>query len=120
MKQLVIINPVNSINQSVRMLKITDKKRKCGKSFPIHGLEPIISVITGQCLTHCATDANIYESAYTSVTIHNIIYLFNINSRKLGGHYRSWIEFLNEPYKVSILDRSIQLDNTTLIKYNWQ
>ena len=71
------------------MIKIPDKKRKCGKSFPINGLEPIISVIRGQCLTHCATDENMYVLAYTSVTIHNIIYLFNIKYRKLGGHYRS-------------------------------
>jgi len=27
--------------------------------------------------------------AYVSVTIHSIIYLFNINSRKIDGHYRS-------------------------------
>jgi len=45
---------------------------------------------------------NIYILAYTSVTI--IIYLFNINSRKLDGQYRSWIEYLNEPYEVCILD----------------
>ena len=33
-----------------------------------------------------------------SFSIHNIIYLFNINSRKLDGQYRSWIEYLNERY----------------------
>ena len=38
----------------------------------------------------------IYMLAYTWVVIHNTIYLFNINSRKLDGHYRSWIEYLNE------------------------
>jgi len=27
--------------------------------------------------------------AYASVTIHSIIYLFNINSRKIDGHYQS-------------------------------
>jgi len=32
---------------------------------------------------------------YASVFIHNIIYLFNINSRKLNGQYWSWIEYLN-------------------------
>jgi len=38
-------------------------------------------------------------TAYLSVTIHNsIIYLFDINSRKLDGHYRSWIEYLNERF----------------------
>ena len=89
MKQLVIINPVNSNLPVCAHVKNNGYKRKCGKFFPINGLEPIISVIRGQCLTHCATDANIYESAYTSVTIHTTIYLFNIKYRKLGGHYRS-------------------------------
>jgi len=35
---------------------------------------------------------------YASAAIHNIIYLFNINFRKLDGHYRGWIEYLNERY----------------------
>ena len=77
-------------------------KRKWGQSLPITGLEPTTSAIRGECLNHCATDVNIYILAYTSVTI--IIYLFNINSRKLDGQYRSWIEYLNEPYEVCILD----------------
>ena len=53
----------------------------------------------------------IYILAYASVSIHNIIYIFNSNSRKLDGHYRSWIEYLNEPYTACTLDRSIQFDN---------
>jgi len=40
----------------------------------------------------------IYILTYASVTIHTIINLFNINSRTLDGHYRSWIEYLNERY----------------------
>jgi len=40
----------------------------------------------------------IYILTYASVSIHNNIYLFNINSRKLDGHYRSWSEYLNERY----------------------
>ena len=34
-----------------------EKKRQF---LPITGLEPTTSVITGQCLNHCAADANIY------------------------------------------------------------
>ena len=52
----------------------------------------------------------IYILACASVTIYNIIYVFNINFRKLDGQYRSWIEYLNERYEVCILGRSIKLD----------
>ena len=80
---------------------------------PITGLAPTTSVIRDQCLNQCATDANIY----VGLTIHNITYLFNINSRKLDGYYRSWIEYLTDHYLVCILDRSIKLDN---IKHSLQ
>ena len=40
----------------------------------------------------------IYILTYASVSIHNNIYLFNINSCKLDGHYRSYSEYLNERY----------------------
>jgi len=38
---------------------------------------------------------SIHILTYASVSIHNSIYLVNI---KLDGHYRSWIEYLNERY----------------------
>ena len=43
------------------------------------------------------------------------ICIFNINARKLDGHYRSWIEYLNERYKVYILGRSIKFDNKNML-----
>ena len=92
-------------------LKITNKKENEKKTLRITGLEPITSVITGKRLNQCATAASIYILANASVSIHNIIYIFNSNSRKLDGHYRSWIEYLNEPYTACTLDRSIQFDN---------
>jgi len=53
----------------------------------------------------------IYILAYASVTIHNTVHLFNINSRKMDGHHPSWIEYLNERYNINIFDRSIKWDN---------
>jgi len=46
----------------------------------------------------------VYTLAYARVTIYNV----NINSRKIDGYYRSWVEYLNEPYKLCIIDRSIK------------
>ena len=91
-----IINPVNSNLRVCLQVKNSEKKRKWWKPSPITGLEETTSVITDQCLYHCAASADML--AYPSVTIHNIIYLFNINSRKQVGHYRSWTEYLNERY----------------------
>jgi len=54
---------------------------------PITWLESSTFVITGQC-----------PDQFASVSIYNIIYRFNINSRKSDGHYRSSIEYLNECY----------------------
>ena len=61
----------------------------------------------------------IYILAIASITFQNVIYQFNINSRKLDGYYRSWIEYLNERYKVYILERSINLDNNTDRSVKW-
>jgi len=41
--------------------------------------------------------------AYASVVSYNIIYRFNINSRKIGGSYRIWIQYLNERCKYAHL-----------------
>jgi len=49
-----------------------------------------------------------------SVTIPNVIYLFNINSRNIDGYYRRWIDYLNARFNVCILNRSIKLDNTCI------
>jgi len=67
---------------------------------PITGFERTTSVITGQCFNQYVLPMRIYILAIPSVTIHNSthVYQFNINSRKLDGHYRSWIEYLNERY----------------------
>ena len=73
----------------------------------ITGLEPTPSVITSQCLNQCATDGNIY--VWLSLPLP---YLFNMNSRYIDGHYRSWIEYLDERYNVCILGRSIKWDDT--------
>ena len=62
----------------------------------------------------CYRCAYIYILTYASVSIHNVIYRFNINSRKLDGQYRSWIEYFNERYYVCILDRSIKLDTSIM------
>ena len=58
----------------------------------------------------------IYSLPYVSVTLHNIIYLFNINSRKIDGHYRSWVEYLNERCNVCIINRSIKWDKTLQVQ----
>ena len=51
------------------------------------------------CPIRPASQPMYYRCEYTyidaTVSIHNSIYLFNI---KLDGHYRSWIEYLNERY----------------------
>mgnify|MGYP006890636151 CR=1 FL=1 len=76
------------------------------------------SVITVQCFNHCAAEANIILAYASLFTIHNIIYPFNINCRKIDRQYRSWIEYLNELFKVCTFDRSIKLDNTNM--FLWQ
>ena len=64
----------------------------------------------------------IYISAYPSVTSHNttciLHYVFNINSRKIDGHYRSWIKYLKERSKVCIFDRSIKWHNTYILLFS--
>ena len=64
------------------------------------GFEPTTSVIITMPKAMCyrCEYIYIYILACASVTIYNIIYVFNINFRKLDGQYRSWIEYLNERY----------------------
>jgi len=40
----------------------------------------------------------IYILTYAALPFTITIYLFNINSRKLDGHNRFWIEYLNKRY----------------------
>jgi len=54
--------------------------------------------------------------AYANITIYTIVYLFNINSRKIDEYERSWIEYLNEIYNVCILNRSIKCDTITVVR----
>jgi len=65
----------------------------------LFSLELNFRVIRSLCLNQCATDVNIYwlTLALPFIILYHV-YLFNINSRKMDGQYRSWIEYLNEPY----------------------
>ena len=47
-----------------------------------------------------------------NVCIESVVYTIKIitNSRKIDGHYRSWIDFLNERYNACKRDRSIKRD----------
>jgi len=54
----------------------------------------------------------LYLITYASVTLHNVIYVFNVNSHNIHGYCRSWIKYLNERFNVCILSRSKTLDNS--------
>ena len=80
---LFIINPSEfHFTRLPAHYKITNKTRKIRKSNVSTNVLPLW----------------VYILTYASVSILNISYLFNINSRKLDGQYQCWIEYLKERY----------------------
>ena len=59
-KQLFNINPVNSNLQVSLNVKNNEYRWKWWQSWPITGLKPTTSVITGQRFNQCATAVSIY------------------------------------------------------------
>ena len=78
-----IIIPVNSNSQAVNKIKKSLGSNLLPLSWQGNAYINVLPL-------------RVYTLTYASVSIHNIIYQFNINSRKLDGQYRRWIEYLNE------------------------
>ena len=71
------------------MLKITYKEEN-EESLTISGLEPITSVIRGQCLNECIADGNIYTLAlpFIILYIYSILILVNWTLPKLDRIFK--------------------------------
>ena len=70
--------------------KITIKKRKMRNILADKWARTYFLCHNSQRLNHCAADASIYIDLRQRFQ-HN-------NARKQDGHYRSWIEYLNDRY----------------------
>jgi hypothetical protein len=74
------------------------------------GIEPSTSHALENHLTDCAS-ANVTRSLIELVGVFQTLVIYTLNySRKINGHNRSGIEYLNECYNVFIIDRSIKSD----------
>ena len=108
-KQFFILNPVNfNLSVCLRIKKYGIKQENiCGQLGSIqrpqsHQAYTLTTVLP----------LWLYLITYASVTLHNVIYVFNVNSHNIHGYCRSWIKYLNERFNVCILSRSKTLDNS--------